>query len=179
MLELPRLRPAVGILALSVGPALAACSSNNDAAGSGGGGSTSTDSGSFGCTGYPGVETLAVNLTHMGNSGKMSFVIANAQFIPPEAQTNWWTLKILDAAGQPVKDANVTFPIPAGFMSDPWMPQHAHGDPLIPTATNHHDGTYTLGQLYLFMGGVWSLKVDAQAGSTTDSTTFTVCVQGS
>ena len=95
-------------------------------------------------------------------------------FGPPAVDNNTWTLKILDASGQPVKDAVLTFP-KQSHPSDPWMPDHSHG--AVPAkAVNNNDGTYTVAPLYFFMGGIWSTYISAQSGSVTDSTTFTFCV---
>ncbi len=167
MVELTQMRPAAGFLALSLGLGLAACSS-----GSGGG----TETEAVGCATDPRVQTLTEGMTHKGDSGKFSFTITKADYMPPAAETNIWTVEILDANGKAVKDATLTFPA-NGHPSDPWMPDHPHGD--IPAkAVNNNDGTYTVSPLYFFMGGVWSTYILAQSGSITDGTTFTVCVGG-
>jgi hypothetical protein len=93
---------------------------------------------------------------------------------PLAVDNNMWTLKILDASGQPVKDATLSFP-KNGHPGDPWMPDHTHGTTPA-KAKNNMDGTYTITPLYFFMGGVWSLFISATSGSVTDTTTFTFCV---
>jgi hypothetical protein len=169
-IELTQIRSATGFLVLALGLGLAACSSGST-------GGTPTDTGgSIGCATDPRVETMTANLTKKGDGGKLSFVIAKADFVPPAAETNTWTLKVIDANGQPVKDAMLTFP-KDNHPSDPWMPDHGHGG--TPASyKNNGDGTYTVSPLYFFMDGVWSTKVTAAVGSTTDSTTFTFCVGG-
>jgi hypothetical protein len=192
MAELMRAHPVVGLvpmfLALGAATALtglSGCSSGSDSSSkgneaSGDGGTLTADDttgstdGSIGCVGDPRGEAFTPNLTHKGDSGMLSFVIAGANFSPPAVDNNQWTLKVLDASGQPVKDAVLTFPARSN-PSDPWMPDHSHGA-LPAKAVNNNDGTYTIAPLYFFMGGIWSTYIAATAGSATDSTTFTFCV---
>ena len=163
--------------------ALVGCSSGSGAAGNSGassGGTTadsdptgSTDA-SIGCVGDPRGEKFTANMTHKGDAGLLSFVIAGSNFSPPAVDDNSWTLKVLDASGQPVNDAVLTFPAQS-HPSDPWMPDHTHGA-LPAKSVNNNDGTYTVAPLYFFMGGIWSTYISATSGSVTDSTTFTFCV---
>lgn len=176
-IELKRMRPAVGFLALSLGIGVAACSSGSGSSE----GPSGMGSQAVGCSTDPRVETMAPNMTRQGDNLKkgmpgLTFVIAKADYMPPVTANNTWTLKVLDMSGQPVNDAVLTFPT-AGHPSDPWMPDHGHPDTHA-AATNNHDGTYTVTPLYFFMAGVWSTLIEAQVGSTTDTTTFTVCVGG-
>jgi YtkA-like len=166
-------RPVTGLITLALSLAVVAavgCSSNSDSPDGDGGSADEVIS----CVNDPRTEPFALNLTHKGDSGMLSFVIAGSMYTPLAVGTNMWTLKILDASGQPVKDAMVTFP-KNGHQSDPWMPDHTHGTTPA-KAKNNMDGTYTLTPLYLFMGGVWSTYISATSGSVTDTTTFTFCV---
>ena len=179
MAELRRTGPVSSFVKLSllVGASaalgvLSGCSSNSEASG-GTDGALMSDA-AIGCVGDPRGEAFTPNLTHKGDSGTLSFVIAGSNFTPPAVDNNTWTLKVLDATGQPVKDAVLTFP-KQSHPSDPWMPDHTHGA-LPAKAVNNNDGTYTVAPLYFFMGGIWSTYVSAQSGSLTDSTTFTFCV---
>jgi hypothetical protein len=193
MAELSRTRPVfrfvTGSFCLAVATALAGsgCSSGSASSGpspadSDGGLYDGTDA-SIGCVGDPRGEKFALNMTHKGDAGMLSFVIAGANFTPPAApDNNEWTLKVLDATGQPVKNATLTFPkiqttgkTVGTHPSDPWMPDHPHGA-LAAKATNNMDGTYTVAPLYFFMGGIWATYVQAQVGSVTDGTTFMFCV---
>ncbi len=124
---------------------LGGCSSNSDSAGADGGTN-------IGCAADPRAEDFTTNLTHKGTNGLLSFVIAGSNFTPPAVDNNTWTVKILDASGQPVKDAVLTFPA-LSHPSDPYMPDHSHGA-LPAKATNNNDGTYTIKPLYFFMGGI-------------------------
>ena len=163
--------------------ALVGCSSGSGASGNGASssGGTSADSdlsgstdASIGCVDDPRGEAFTPNMTHKGDAGLLSFVIAGSNFSPPAVDDNSWTMKILDASGQPVSDAVLTFPAQS-HPSDPWMPNHTHGA-LPAKSVNNNDGTYTVAPLYFFMGGIWSTYISAQVGSVTDSTTFTFCV---
>ncbi len=158
---------------LSAGAVLGvlACSSSSDPTAP----PPSSQTGTIGCANDPRGEEFTADLTHKGDSGTLSFVIAASNFSPPAIGDNTWTLKVLDGSGQPVKDANLTFPS-GGHPSDPWMPDHPHGAHLA-GAVNNHDGTYAVWPLYFSMGGIWSTYISAQSGSVTDSTTFTFCVE--
>jgi hypothetical protein len=191
MAELMRAHPVVRFVPMffALGAAtaltgLSGCSAGSDSSSKGNAGTsgdggalttddTSSDS-SIGCVGDPRGEAFTPNLTHKGDSGMLSFVIAGSNFSPPAVDNNTWTLKVLDATGQPVTNAVLTFPARSN-PSDPWMPDHSHGA-LPAKAVNNNDGTYTVAPLYFFMGGIWSTYIVATVGSVTDSTTFTFCV---
>ncbi len=163
-----------GLIALSLclaAGAVVGCSSNSEA--SSASDSDGGDDADIACTNDPRVETFALNMTHKGTAG-LSFVITGTDFNPPAKANNSWTVKILDANGQPVKDAMLSFPKTV-HPSDPWMPDHSHGA-LPAKSTNNMDGTYTITPLDFFMGGVWSTEIDATSGSVTDSTVFTFCI---
>jgi hypothetical protein len=192
MFELSRRRPVSRAVTVSLAVAVATalggtsgCSSGSkssgnettDNAGLGvaeDGGTEPSDGDTIGCAGDPRGETFALNMTHKGDSGMLSFVIAKANFIPPAIAVNSWTIKVLDASGQPVRNATLAFP-KNDHPADPWMPDHSHG--AVPArATNNNDGTYTVTPLYFFMGGIWATYIQATVGSVTDGTTFMFCV---
>ena len=108
-------------------------------------------------------------VTHEGTSSAFKFILMNISPAPPELGTLTWTLKIVDAAGQPVKDA--TFPT-----IKTWMPDHAHGSTALPEATSNGDGTYRVDNLYLYMRGLWQVTFTAKSGTTTDSAVFSFCL---
>jgi hypothetical protein len=115
-------------------------------------------------------ETIVSALTKQGTSGALGFELVSASPLPPVLDYNTWVLQLRDASGQLVTDA--TFPT-----IGTWMPLHRHGSSIAPTYVSNGDGTYTI-TLYLFMAGLWQVTFDAQAGSTTDSVTFTFCIGG-
>ena len=190
MFELSRTRPVSRAVMVSLAVAAATalggtsgCSSGSTSPGNGttdNAGLGATEDGgqpsasTIGCAGDPRGETFALNMTHKGDSGMLSFVIAKANFIPPAVAVNSWTIKILDASGQPVSNATLAFP-KNDHPADPWMPDHSHG--AVPArAVNNNDGTYTVTPLYFFMAGIWATYIQATVGSVTDSTTFMFCV---
>jgi hypothetical protein len=149
-----------------------ACSSSSDPTAP----PPSSVTGTVGCANDPRGEEFTADLTHKGDSGALSFVLAASNFSPPAVDDNSWTIKVLDASSQPVKDAVLTFPVQPGAPSDPWMPDHSHGAHPA-AAVNNHDGTYAVDPLYFSMAGIWSTYIEATSGSVTDSTTFTFCVE--
>jgi hypothetical protein len=172
MAEQTRIRSVIGWMTPAVcliASGIVGCSSNS-ATNSG----QDSDGGVISCAHDPRVEAFSEGMMHKGDMGKLSFVISASTFDPPAVDNNTWTVKVLDASGQPVKDATLTFPA-NGNPSDPWMPDHSHGA-LPAKAVNNMDGTYTIKPLYFFMGGVWKTYMQATTGAVTDSTTFTFCV---
>jgi hypothetical protein len=109
------------------------------------------------------------DVTHEGTSSALNFTLTSITPAPPELGTLTWTLKISDAAGQPVKDA--TFPT-----IKTWMPQHSHGSTALPVAKSNGDGTYSIDNLYLYMAGLWQVTFTATSGTLTDSAMFSFCL---
>ena len=154
---------------------LAACSSSTSGENPGGTGSNSTVGSSTNAGNCPTWTDAThpldayggADVTHAGTSFK--FVLMNSTPSPPALGTITWKIKLVDASGQPVKDA--TFPT-----IKPWMPQHSHGSTALPMPTNDGDGTYTIDNLYLYMPGVWQVTLAAKSGSATDTAVFTFCL---
>ncbi len=190
MAELMRARPGIRFVTMFVAlgaatalTGLSGCSSSSEGnstteanVATGDGGVVGSSDASIGCATDPRGEAFTPNLTHKGDSGMLSFVIAGSNFSPPAIDDNSWTLKVLDASGQPMKDAVLSFPLYPGAPSNPWMPDHSHGA-VHAMAVNNTDGTYTVAPLYFFMGGIWKTYIVATTGSVKDSTTFTFCVE--
>jgi hypothetical protein len=161
-------------LALSLACALAAC---------GGGSKTpppSTDSSESGqtgedaaaqvtCEGQANLDTYVANLTKTGTKG-LSFVLVSGDPAPPARGTNTWTLHVNDASGKGVDGAQLDV--------KPFMPQHGHGSSVEPTVTATGSGAYTIGNLYLFMPGLWTITITATTPSVTDAAVFTFCIAG-
>ena len=109
------------------------------------------------------------DIEHKGASGALTFVLMSVAPAPPALGTLTWMVKILDASGQPVKDAT--------FVDiKTWMPQHMHPSTALPVPSNNGDGTYTIDNLYLYMAGVWQVTFDAKSGATADSAMFSLCL---
>lgn len=160
---------AVSLVALVGG---AACSSNSNGAGATGTPDAAVpDGGLVGCQSDPRDDTYAPNLTKAGKSGNFQFVLQNANPGPPALNGNAWVVQLTDMSGNPVSGATFT-------SIKPWMPDHGHGSSAIPSATDNHDGTYSIAPLYFFMAGLWQVTFAVQANGMTDSAVFSFCVQG-
>ncbi len=186
---------ALGLLGL----ASLSCSSNSQSASSGGNQTDAApgDGGFTGCNTDPLAQTYAPDMVQKGAAGDLSFqlvsvMVPNEQGVmmagPPSQGSNQWTIKVLDKSGAPV--TNATFPtptvVPVGCPLAPsgWggvyacMPHHGHGSTAQPMITPNADGTYTIDDVYLFMAGLWTVVINAKAGTVTDSATFGFCVDG-
>jgi hypothetical protein len=121
-----------------------------------------------------------------GSSGGLTFIlmgntVSGAASPPLEPYTNVFTLKLVDASGQPVTNATVTLPtdnqaLGWPYSKDPWMPLHQHGASITPTVTNNGDGTYAV-SAYFFMPGLWQIYLVAQTPSVTDSAEYAFCLE--
>jgi hypothetical protein len=101
-------------------------------------------------------------LARAGMGGAFTFTLLGIDPPPPATGTSTWTIQITDAKGQPVTDATIT-DIKAV------MPQHGHPTTAVPQPSSNGDGTYSLANMYLFMGGVWQVTITAQECTTGDA----------
>ena len=147
--------------------ALSACSSNSASPGQDSG---AGDSGAVVSCNDSREQTYTPNMQQAGASAVFTFVLVSSDPAPPANDTNTWVLQVLDASGQPVKDA--TFP-----SLKITMPTMTH-DTTPAQVTNNGDGTYTFTPLYFFMAGLWQVAIAAQSGSQKDTTSFFFCVAG-
>lgn len=171
-------RLAVSALSVGLGAGLAACSSSNANPGPQTDASTESDTATDGdtvtCENEPGLDTYVANLTKTGKAGT-SFVLVAGDPAPPQRGMNTWTLKVTDAAGKALAGATLGV--------KPFMPQHGHGSSQEPQIQDNGDGTYTIGNLYLFMPGLWTITITATAAGAGDagagdSAVFTFCIAG-
>lgn len=121
-----------------------------------------------GCASDPRVKTFATGLQAASASGRLSAEIMNASPSPPQrgagdAGINTWAMKVLLDGSPPQSDVTVKT----------LMPDHGHGSPKVPVVTPNGDGTYTVDNIFLFMGGVWEITFTVG----TESATFTLCVE--
>jgi YtkA-like len=159
---------AASLVALVVG--MGACSS-------GGGGSTATqDSGAIGCQTEG--ETYAQDMVKAGTKGMYTFTLVTAAPAPPGLDTNVWTMKVVDATGQP--------PPASELSAVPYMPQMGHGTGQIPQFMSNADGSFTVSNIYLFMDGLWTVTFDvttppasgSSKGTVVDTVVYTFCING-
>jgi hypothetical protein len=125
----------------------------------------------IGCASDPRADAYRANLTKVGASGLLTFVLVASVPAPPAIDDNTWQISVLDSNGTAVENATLS-------SIRTWMPDHGHGSPEIPMASPNPDGTYTVQPLYFFMNGLWQVTFNAQAGAVSDAATFSFCIGG-
>lgn len=89
---------------------------------------------------------------------------------PPLNQIHSWTLHVETAEGQPVENAEIGI--------DGGMPQHGHGLPTSPQATeNLGGGDYLVEGMKFQMPGWWEVRFHISAGGQSDSVTFNLILE--
>jgi hypothetical protein len=164
-------RRALGALLLPLS-VLVACASNavgtGGTGGTGGGGTGASDSI---CSTDPRAMVYAIGLTATAMDGKMKASFVDATPAPPSKNENSWTLKVIDASGNPISGAAIT--------AKPFMPDHGHGASVVPTITSMTDGTYEIANLDLFMPGIWTVTLTITPTSgPVDTVVFSFCIDG-
>jgi hypothetical protein len=154
-------------LALAAGAGVAACSSSSGGETPGANTAELSDNASNCPSWTQGLDVYTPALAHEGSTYK--FEVTDISPPPPSPGNMTWTLKVVDASGQPVTDATMATP-------KTWMPQHMHSSTAQPSVQANGDGTFTVTNLYLYMPGVWQVTFDVQSGSTADSAVFTFCL---
>jgi len=137
-------------------------------------GDTTTDAETVSCANEPGLDTYVANLTKTGKGGT-TFVLVASDPAPPQRGMNKLTLRVADAKGNALAGALIYV--------KPFMPQHGHGSSQTPVVTDSGGGNYSIGNLYLFMPGLWTITItshtgDPDAGGSSDSAVFTFCIAG-
>jgi hypothetical protein len=147
--------------AAAIAGTLLACTSNNT-----GTTDTQADSGpSVNCQTDSRVDTYVANLEKKSQGGAFTTTLVAADPAPPIKGTNTWTLKVVDATGQPMT---------TGVAIATFMPDHGHTATVTPTITAQPDGTWKAENLYFFMPGVWRITIT----SGKDSAQYFFCVAG-
>lgn len=154
------------ILAMMLFGSLAACGGGSDAT------PDADEDGPYNCAADTRGETFKVDMHHAGDSSALDFKLTNAMPSPPARNVNSWTLELSSMSagvvGSSVKGGQLKV--------TPYMPDHAHGPGTNPVVTDNNDGTYTLGNINLWMPGVWQVTVQAATASGNDSTVFVFCI---
>lgn len=89
----------------------------------------------------------------------------------PDRGMNVWTLRLNEAAGPAVDNAQVVL--------RSWMPDHGHGtSPNNLSAEHQSEGRYQIGPFNLFMGGLWEFTFTIGRGGQNDTAKFAFCVEG-
>jgi len=120
------------------------------------------------CANDPRVATYTPNLTVNSTGGGMKFVLLSSDPAPPAKGTDTWTIRVMDAAGQPQPSLSLSVL--------PFMPDHGHVSPVTPQVTSNGGGNYTVANLFFFMPGVW--KTTFTSPSPSDTAVFFFCIPG-
>ncbi len=112
-------------------------------------------------------------LEEEGANGLVKVRLLESEPAPPADTDNRWVVQVVDAAGTPLTDAEIT-------RVEPRMPDHGHGSAVPTTVTPEGaEGRFVLNPVNLGMAGYWTIDVDVRlAGGETDTVQFRVCVEG-
>jgi hypothetical protein len=113
------------------------------------------------------------NLARPSLSGDSTAILVKSDPAPLAKGLNNWTLKILDASGNP--ESGLTIKAVA------WMPDHGHGPSVQPVVTpvNGQSGVYLASPVDLFMEGYWEVTFTWQpATGAQESAVFPICISG-
>jgi hypothetical protein len=100
------------------------------------------------------------------------YQVAIAPLIGPVVQGSLhsWVATIMLPDGSAVEDATVTV--------DGGMPQHGHGLPTSPQATDHQgEGRYLIEGVRFNMGGWWELHLNISSSAGDDGVTFNLVIE--
>ncbi len=123
------------------------------------------------CEDDPRVEAYSDGVSETSLSGNVSATLLSAEPAPPARGINVWKLHVTDASGAAISDAPLSV--------SPFMPDHGHGSPSVPSVSAETDGDYEIDDLNLFMPGVWRVTISgALSTDPNDDVVFHFCVAG-
>jgi hypothetical protein len=107
-------------------------------------------------------------MSKTANPGGLTLSLEDANPAPPGFGSNVWTLRVLDADGEPMAGAVVH--------ATPYMPAHTHGSAEV-VVEDQGNGEYRLSPVVLNMPGVWEVAIDVlpPAGAQSEAL-FAFCV---
>jgi hypothetical protein len=125
------------------------------------------------CAKVTGVDTFVVGLEKAGGSGVYNFRLMSAAPAPPARGDNTWIVQVnamnAGVVGAPIDGAMIKV--------TPFMPAHQHGAGKMATIMPMTEpGQYELGEVNLWMPGVWETTIRATVGASTDSTIYKFCI---
>lgn len=97
-------------------------------------------------------------MTLLSASGALQVVVSGTPS-PPAQGEDTFEMAITNSQGVPVTGLTLAVV--------PWMPAMGHGTSITPTVSESPPGTYVVGDVDLFMAGVWQLRT-AISGPMTD-----------
>lgn len=167
--QTPTLRALLSLGALLLGPLGGAVGCSSDDAGE----ETPPDEQGnvLDCSTEARAEDYAAGMRAQNASGQFVVEILSADPAPPIKGLNDWTLRITQG-GQPYT---------GGLKVSAYMPDHAHSSPRVPDVTQNEDGTVTVKNIYLMMGGFWQVGFAPESASSPptapEQAIFPLCVQ--
>lgn len=106
----------------------------------------------------------------MSDNGLFNVSVTSNTSPVPLNEMHTWTLTVLNAAGEPVEDAEI--------IVDGGMPQHGHGLPTAPEVTeNLGNGTYLVEGVRFNMLGWWEFALSISSADQQDAITFNLALQ--
>jgi hypothetical protein len=104
-----------------------------------------------------------------GTSGTFGIKLDSLSPWPLDKGENTFVVTVLDAAGNPVPDADLKL--------KPFMPDHGHGSSIVPlVAAPQSDGSREITHVNTFMPGIWQFTFTTTKGAQSDSSVVTFCV---
>jgi len=144
---------------------VAACSSSDGRADP-----TASDAATSACAQDNRKDVYSAGLSKQ-TAAALSVKVMSATPAPPAKLTNELTLKVLDAAGQPLDGATLSVV--------PFMPDHGHGSAIKPAVAPRGGGVYDVSNLYYPMPGLWRVTVTIQLpGVAAQDVAFSFCIDG-
>lgn len=114
-------------------------------------------------------DDLDLALTHPTAEKKFMVTLQPPAIPAGINQLHSWKIRVTSPTGVPVSHARIAV--------DGGMPQHGHGLPTRPQATQELvDGTYLLEGMKFSMTGWWEIKLTIQSANDTDKVTFNTVV---
>ena len=116
-------------------------------------------------------EVYTVGLSAKAMDGAISVKYVDANPAPPSRELNTWTVDVSDANGKPIEGATIAVKL--------WMPDHGHGNTVIPSVTDKGGGEYEIGDVLFYMPGIWQVTFTVTPpNGTDDQAVFTFCIDG-
>lgn len=116
-------------------------------------------------------DTYVAGLAKTGT--KMSVKLLDSDPGPPIKGVNKWMVEVRDETDTLMTGTQLTV--------TPFMPDHNHGSSVKPTITELSNGQYEIDNVYLFMPGLWEVRIVAPIPndmSMVREAKFAFCVDG-
>lgn len=129
------------------------------------------DDHSSACIACRGEEDPVVGISRVGEDGVFAVELLESDPNPHVASLNTMLVRVTDASGDVVPDADFTRIEP--FTRNP----QGHGTSLFPeAAAGEQPGTYVLDKVNYVHSGAWTLTLDIEASDMSDTVQFLFCI---